>query len=1148
MDINKFLSKLFGNKSTRDMKQIQPLVEKVKQAYPAIHGLSNDGLREKTQEIRKRIQDSVVDLRKQIDEVKQQVEQTEMQDRAPLFARIDKLEKEVLDKYEEVLNEVMPEVFSIVKETARRFAENTEVKVRATDFDRELAARHDFVEIEGDKAVYHNHWMAGGNDMTWNMVHYDVQLFGGVVLHQGKIAEMATGEGKTLVATLPVFLNALTGNGVHVVTVNDYLAKRDSEWMGPLYMFHGLSVDCIDKHQPNSEARRRAYQADITFGTNNEFGFDYLRDNMATDPKDLVQRAHNFAIVDEVDSVLVDDARTPLIISGPVPRGDDQLFEQYQPLVEKLVGVQRQLATQYLAEAKQLIASDDKEKVQAGFLQLYRSHKALPKNKPLIKYLSEQGIKAGMLRTEEIYMENNNKRMPEAVEPLYFVVDEKMNSVDFTDKGNEWLAQSTADPDLFVLPDLAMEMSQLDADTKLSEEEKLMRKDQLYTDYAVKSERIHTIQQLLKAYTMFNRDDEYVIIDGEVKIVDEQTGRIMDGRRWSDGLHQAVEAKEHVKVQAATQTFATITLQNYFRMYHKLSGMTGTATTEAGEFWDIYKLDVVEIPTNRPIARNDMNDRIYKTQREKYKAVIQEVEEMIYQGRPVLVGTTSVEISEMLSKMLQMRRIPHNVLNAKLHQQEADIVAQAGQSRPGAVWVCPDGHACGDKATAERYWENMQANDKKGKLPFGTVHEEQRMIGAVTIATNMAGRGTDIKLTDEVKAAGGLAIIGTERHESRRVDRQLRGRSGRQGDPGSSVFYVSLEDKLMRLFGSDRIARVMDRMGHEDGERMESPMLDKAVERAQKKVEENHFGVRKRLLEYDDVMNKQRTVVYGKRRHALMGERIGMDIADMIWDRCSRIINTQDYEGCRQSFIEEFAMEVPFTEAELAETKKDTLCEKAFQAAMDRFKQKTDLMAAVANPVIKQVYEAQGAMYENIMVPITDGRRMYQISVPLKEAYETESRNIVKAFEKAILLHTIDEAWKENLRDLDDLKHSVQNASYEQKDPLLIFKIESASLFDKMVDRMYSQAISVLMRGQIPVQEPQQVQEAEAPRQAPRQQEQYVESRSDLTDPNQQAAAARDTREQQKRQPIVADKMPGRNDPCPCGSGKKFKNCHGRGL
>lgn len=1101
MDINKFLSKLFGNKSTRDMKLIQPLVENIKKAYPEIQSLSHDALRAKTQEIKKYVQGSADDLKQKIAEIKAKVEETPLEDRAGLFAQIDKLEKQVLDRYEVALNEVMPVAFSIVKSTAERFAKNETIVVEATDFDRELAAKYDFVEISGDKAVYHNHWKAGGNDTIWNMVHYDVQLFGGVVLHQGKIAEMATGEGKTLVATLPVFLNALTGNGVHVVTVNDYLAKRDSEWMGPLYMFHGLSVDCIDKHQPNSSARRKAYMADITFGTNNEFGFDYLRDNMATNPKDLVQRAHNYAIVDEVDSVLIDDARTPLIISGPVPKGDDQLFEEYQPLVEQLVGVQRQLATQYLAEAKQLISSGDKEKVEKGFLQLFRSHKALPKNKPLIKYLSEQGIKSGMLQTEEIYMENNNKRMPEAVEPLYFVVDEKLNSVDLTDKGNEWLAKKTSDPDLFVLPDITAAMSALEADTTLTDEERVMKKDQLFSDYAVKSERVHTIQQLLKAYTMFNKDDEYVIIDGEVKIVDEQTGRIMDGRRWSDGLHQAVEAKEHVKVQAATQTFATITLQNYFRMYHKLSGMTGTAVTEAGEFWDIYKLDVVEIPTNRPIARIDMNDRIYKTQREKYKAVIEEVEKMVKAGRPVLVGTTSVEISEMLSKMLQMRKIPHNVLNAKLHQQEADIVAKAGQS------------------------------------------------STVTIATNMAGRGTDIKLSDEVKAAGGLAIIGTERHESRRVDRQLRGRAGRQGDPGSSVFFVSLEDKLMRLFASERIAKVMDKLGFEDGDMIEHKMISNSIERAQRKVEENHFGVRKRLLEYDDVMNKQRTVIYEKRRHALMGERIGMDIANMIWDRCVNIIENNDYQGCKEGFIEIMAMEVPFTEEEFNTMKRDDLCEKAFQATMARFKQKTDLLASVAQPVIKQVYENQGAMYENIMVPITDGRRIYQIASPLKEAYETESRSIVKAFEKAIMLHTIDEAWKENLRELDELKHSVQNASYEQKDPLLIFKLESVKLFDNMVNKINNQTVSVLMRGQIPVQEPSQVRQAETPVQkAAERQERYVESREDLTDPAQQAAAQRDTREAVKQQPVVAEKLPGRNDLCPCGSGKKFKNCHGKGL
>ena len=793
MSFINFLSSIFGNKASRDMKAIQPLVEQVKAIYPEIQALSNDELRERSAAIRKQVQEAPAELRQKIADIKAKIEQTELQDRAPLFAQVDKLEKDVLEVLEKALEEVRPVAFAIVKSTAERLTQQGDVVVTANDFDRDLATSHDFVDIDGDKAIYHNHWVAGGNDTQWNMVHYDVQLFGGTVLHQGKIAEMATGEGKTLVATLSVFLNALTGNGVHVVTVNDYLAKRDSEWMGPLYMFHGLSVDCIDKHRPNSDERRKAYLADITFGTNNEFGFDYLRDNMATDPQDLVQRAHNYAIVDEVDSVLIDDARTPLIISGPVPKGDVQQFEEYQPLVEKLVGVQRQLATQLLAEAKQLIASatesGDKEKMEQGFLALYRSHKALPKNKPLIKFLSEPGIKAGMLKTEEIYMENNNKRMPEAVAPLYFVVEEKQNSVDLTDKGNEWLASQVNDAELFVLPDITALMSEIEG-AEMSDEERLEKKDKVFTDYAVKSERVHTLQQLLKAYAMFNLNEEYVIMDGEVKIVDEQTGRIMEGRRWSDGLHQAVEAKEHVKVQAATQTFATITLQNYFRMYHKLSGMTGTAITEAGEFWDIYKLDVVEIPTNRPIARIDMNDRVYKTQREKYKAVIMEVEKMRNSGRPVLVGTTSVDISEMLSKMLSMRKIPHQVLNAKLHQKEADIVALAGQSSMGTYFV-----------------EDEQGNRV----------EKQGMLGAVTIATNMAGRGTDIKLSDAVKAAGGLAIIGTERHESRRVDRQLRGRAGRQGDPGSSVFFVSLEDKLMRLFASERIARVMDKLGFEDG-------------------------------------------------------------------------------------------------------------------------------------------------------------------------------------------------------------------------------------------------------------------------------------------------------------------------------------------
>ena len=1096
MGFNEFLSSIFGNKATRDMKEIKPWVDKVKAAYPEIAALDNDALRAKTEELKAYIRNSAAEQRSKVEELKASVENTELEEREELFAQIDKLEKEILDIYEKALDEVLPAAFSIVKETAKRFSENEEITVTATEFDRHLAATKDFVRIEGDKAIYQNHWVAGGNDTVWNMVHYDVQLFGGVVLHKGKIAEMATGEGKTLVATLPVFLNALTGNGVHVVTVNDYLAKRDSEWMGPLYMFHGLSVDCIDKHQPNSDARRQAYLADITFGTNNEFGFDYLRDNMAISPKDLVQRQHNYAIVDEVDSVLIDDARTPLIISGPVPKGDDQLFEQLRPQVERLVEAQKKLATQYLADAKRLIASNDKKEQEEGFLALYRSHKCLPKNKALIKFLSEQGIKAGMLKTEEIYMEQNNKRMHEVTDPLYFVIDEKLNSVDLTDKGVDLISGNSADPTFFVLPDITAQLSELENEKDLTDEERLAKKDTLMTNFAIKSERVHTINQLLKAYTMFEKDDEYVVIDGQVKIVDEQTGRIMEGRRYSDGLHQAIEAKEGVKVEAATQTFATITLQNYFRMYHKLSGMTGTAETEAGELWDIYKLDVVVIPTNRPIARNDMNDRVYKTKREKYKAVIEEIEKMVAAGRPVLVGTTSVEISEMLSKMLTMRHIEHSVLNAKLHQKEADIVAKAGLS-------------C-----------------------------------AVTIATNMAGRGTDIKLSPEVKAAGGLAIIGTERHESRRVDRQLRGRAGRQGDPGSSVFFVSLEDDLMRLFSSDRIAGVMDKLGFKEGEMIEHSMISKSIERAQKKVEENNFGIRKRLLEYDDVMNKQRTVVYTKRRHALMGERIGMDIVNMIWDRCVNAIEAPTYEDCKMDLLQTLAMETPFTEEEFRNEKKEKLADKAFDAAMELFKRKTERMAQIAYPVIKQVYENQGHMYENILIPITDGKRMYNISCNLKAAYESECKEVVKAFEKSILLHVIDEAWKENLRELDDLKHSVQNASYEQKDPLLIYKLESVNLFDTMVDKINNQTVSILMRGQIPVQEPQEVRQA-----APEQRQdlsKYREQKQDLTDPNQQAAAQQDTREQQKREPIRVEKTVGRNDPCPCGSGKKYKNCHGK--
>ena len=1140
MNFIKFLQSMFGNKSSRDMKLIQPFVEQVKSAYEEIRQLDNDQLRAKTKELQAYIHEKGVAKQKEIEELKATIEQTPIDEREPIFQKIDKLDKEVLELYEEGLNEIMPVAFSIVKDTARRFCENEETIVTATDFDRELAANpsKDFVTIDGDKAIYHNHWTAGGNDLKWEMVHYDVQLFGGVVLHQGKIAEMATGEGKTLVSTLPVFLNALTGNGVHVVTVNDYLAKRDSEWMGPLYEFHGLSVDCIDKHQPNSDARRKAYMADITFGTNNEFGFDYLRDNMALSPSDLVQRRHNYAIVDEVDSVLIDDARTPLIISGPVPKGDDQMYEEYQPLVERLVDVQRKLATQYLADAKQMISAGAKlledgkkdegnKSLDEGFLALFRSYKALPKNKPLIKFLSEEGIKAGMLRTEEHYMENNNRRMPEAVEPLFFVVDEKQNSCDLTDKGTAWLAKQVNQDDLFVLPDITSQLSALENEKGLSEEDRLNKKDEMLTHYAVQSERVHTLQQLLKAYCMFNKDDEYVVIDGEVKIVDEQTGRIMEGRRWSDGLHQAVEAKEHVRVEAATQTFATITLQNYFRMYHKLAGMTGTAVTEAGEFWDIYKLDVVEIPTNRPVQRKDLDDRVYKTAREKYNAVIDEIVELRNNGRPVLVGTTSVEISELLSRMLKMRNIPHQVLNAKLHQKEADVVALAGQSNMGKVTITDE---------------------------EGNERVEERLLGAVTIATNMAGRGTDIKLSPEVKAAGGLAIIGTERHESRRVDRQLRGRAGRQGDPGSSVFYVSLEDKLMRLFASERIASVMDKLGFKEGERIESSMVTNAIERAQKKVEENNFGIRKRLLEYDDVMNKQRTVIYEKRRHALMGERIGMDIANLIWDRVTSIIDNNDYVGVREELLKVLAIECPFTESEFKTREPGQLEEKTFQHAMETFTRKTERICQQALPVIKQVYENQGHIFSRIVVPITDGKQVYQLPCDLKEAYDTECRSVVKQFEKVIMLRIIDDSWKENLRQLDELKHSVQNSSYEQKDPLLIFKLESVKLWDNMINEMNDRIASVLMRGQLPEQQPEDVREA-APEQH---QQRYTEQKADLNAPEQQPlsetqrqmqqATQQPTQQPARRNPIVRDKLPGRNDPCPCGSGKKFKNCHGKGL
>ena len=1105
MDVLAGLIKFFfGSKADKDRKEIEPYLQKIKAIYPTIEALSNDELRARSEALKRQIADFIAPDEARIVELKATLEkpETSLDEKEKVSKEIDETTKRIDEKIEQKLDELLPEAFAIMKDTARRFAQNETVVVTANDFDRNLAATKDFVTIEGDKAVYATHWLAGGNDVKWDMIHYDVQLFGGVVLHKGKIAEMATGEGKTLVATLPVFLNALARKGVHMVTVNNYLAKRDSEWMGPMYEFHGLSVACIDDTQPNSEARRQAYLADITFGTNNEYGFDYLRDNMASSPKDLVQRKHHFAIVDEVDSVLIDDARTPLIISGPVPKGDDQLFEQYRPAIEHLYNLQKNLVTSLLAEARQLISEG---KPEEGGVKLYRTHKGLPKYKPLIKYLSETGVKALMQKTENIYMQDNNRRMPEITDDLYFVIDEKLNSVELTDKGHEALSKYFNEDGFFVMPDIGAEVAELEK-SSLTPEEKAQKRDEVINDYSIKSERVHTVIQLLKAFAMFEKDIEYVVMDNKVKIVDEQTGRILDGRRYSDGLHQAIEAKERVKVEAATQTFATITLQNYFRMYHKLAGMTGTAETEAGEFWDIYKLDVVVIPTNRPIARNDMNDRIYKTKREKYNAVIEEIVRLTEAGRPVLVGTTSVEISELLSRMLTMRKIKHNVLNAKLHQKEAEIVATAGQS------------------------------------------------STVTIATNMAGRGTDIKLSQEVKAAGGLAIIGTERHESRRVDRQLRGRAGRQGDPGSSVFFVSLEDDLMRLFASEKIAGLMDKLGFKEGEVLEHSMLSKSVERAQKKVEENNFGIRKRLLEYDDVMNKQRTVVYTKRRHALMGERIGMDIVNMIWDRCANAIENNDYEGCQMELLQTLAMETPFTEEEFRNEKKEKLAEKTFNIAMDNFKRKTERLAQIANPVIKQVYENQGHMYENILIPITDGKRMYNISCNLKAAYESESKEVVKSFEKSILLHVIDEAWKENLRELDELKHSVQNASYEQKDPLLIYKLESVTLFDAMVNKINNQTISILMRGQIPVQEAPDESAArrvEVRQAAPEQRQdmsKYRENKENLSDPNQQAAASQDTREQQKREPIRAEKTVGRNDPCPCGSGKKYKNCHGKNL
>lgn len=1131
MSLTGFLSKVFGNKSQRDLKAIRPIVDKIKALGPEMQGLTNDQLRDRISAVRADIAAAIAGHQKAIEDTKIKIETLPFDQRQPLWDSIDKHEKEILDIIEDKLNGHLPVVFAAMRETAARFAANETVEVTATQMDRDLAAQgRDFVTIEGDKALWHNHWIAGGNEIKWDMVHYDVQLIGGVVLHQGKIAEMATGEGKTLVATLPVFLRSLSGRGVHVVTVNDYLSKRDSEWMGPLYMFHGSTVDCIDKHQPNTPSRRAAYNCDITFGTNNEFGFDYLRDNMAMTPQDMVQRKHYYAIVDEVDSVLIDDARTPLIISGPVPKGDDQYFNDYKSNVEKVVQAQKRLVTSLLAEAKTKLASEDKEIKKEGALLLFRAFKGLPKNGALIKFLSQEGMKNIMLQTEAYYLQDNAREMPKVTDSLYFVIDEKNRSVELTDKGIDELTGKSSDPQFFVLPDIAAQLSELEHITDLSERQQ--RKDELMDNYAVKAERVHTVTQLLKAYTLFEKDVEYVIDEGKIKIVDEQTGRIMEGRRYSDGLHQAIEAKEGVKVEAATQTFATITLQNYFRMYHKLAGMTGTAETEAGELWDIYKLDVVTIPTNRPVARKDMNDRVYKTKKEKYAAVIDEIVRLVGEGRPVLVGTTSVEISELLSRMLKLRNIPHNVLNAKLHQKEADIVALAGKA------------------------------------------------GTVTIATNMAGRGTDIKLPQEVKDAGGLAIIGTERHESRRVDRQLRGRSGRQGDPGSSVFYVSFEDQLMRLFATDRVMKMLDTLGLKEGEMIESKMVTHAIENAQKRVEENNFGIRKRLLEYDDVMNKQRTYIYSRRNHALKGERIGIDIANMLYDIVENIVNTydqqNDYPDLTLELFKVLSIETPFTEEQFRNMSKEDVIEKIHAAATDALDRKSKRIQEVAMPVIKEWVEERQAK-GLIVVPITDGKRVFHLRVDIIEAYNTECRAVVKEWHKAILLVTIDELWKEHLRELDQLRQSVQNASYEQKDPLVIYKVESFHLFENMLNSLNVKAMSALMRGQIylrpannavqgntstsvsasgsnsgaqqqaaPARQPEVKQAAPD---MPRDYTNYRTSKGSLPgEDEQRRAASAQQGEKQRPMPMKAAPKVGRNDLCPCGSGKKYKNCHGQGM
>ena len=1085
------IKKVFGTKQDRDMKLVKPILEKVLAAYKEIDGLSNDALRARTEALKAGLREVEAPFEKRIDEIRAIMEtDIPVNEKESLATESDKLVKEEDEAIEKKLDEILPEAFAIMKSTARRFAQNETVEVTATDFDRDLSIAHDFVTIEGDKAVYHNHWKAGGNEITWDMVHYDVQLIGGIVLHQGKIAEMATGEGKTLVATLPVFLNSLAGKGVHVVTVNDYLSKRDSEWMGPLYMFHGLSVDCIDKHEPNSDARKNAYNCDITFGTNNEFGFDYLRDNMAVNMDDLVQRKHHYAIVDEVDSVLIDDARTPLIISGPVPKAeDDAQFMEFRPYVERLYQSQRALVNQVLNEAKKAIAAGDENE---GGKLLLRAHKGLPKYQPLIKFLSETGMKQIMQKAENFYMQDNEREMHVVTDPLYFVIQEQQNSVTMTDKGSDLMAGYVSDPNFFVLPDVGSQIASIEQ-SGLTLAEKQEKKDALMEDFSLKSERVHTVTQLLKAYAMFQKDVDYIIVDNKVKIVDEQTGRVMEGRRWSDGLHQAVEAKENVKVEAATQTFATITLQNYFRMYHKLAGMTGTAETEAGEFWSIYKLDVVVIPTNRPVIRDDREDVIYKTKRAKYNAVINRVVELTGEGRPVLVGTTDVETSELLSKMLRLRGIRHNVLNAKEHAREAEIVAQAGQT------------------------------------------------STVTIATNMAGRGTDIKLSPEVKKAGGLAIVGTERHDSRRVDRQLRGRSGRQGDPGSSEFFISLEDKLMRLFGSERIAGVVDKLGMKEDDVLVSSMLSSQIERAQRKVEENNFGIRKRLLEYDDVMNNQRGAVYARRRNALSGERIEIDVQNMMLDTATMLVSSSEgmnFEDFSSYVMGKLSIDPGFDADFYESAKPDELVGKLYDHMQETYGRRMDTMSEKVYPFIKQVYEKQGSMYKNIAIPISDGRKMLTLSVDLEKAYNSQGKEIAKSLSRSIILYQIDEHWKQHLRDMDDLRQSVQNAAYEQKDPLVVYKIESYNLFESMLDDLNRDVLSFLLRSYIPLRDDSEAHAAKAPQRRTDMSRMQTTRASDLTTNGEQRSNA----------PVRAEKRVGRNDPCPCGSGKKYKNCHGKDI